>query len=215
MSSQPITTRIKAAEDVAGQIRAYTLETTDGSELPAFTAGAHIDVLLGNDLIRQYSLCSDPAERHHYRIAVLHEPDGRGGSDYMHRQLKAGDELRIHAPRNHFELDMSGDNYLLLAGGIGITPIMLMALQLQAAGKAFTLHYLCRTPEQGRFSPLAGRDVWPCCGISLQLRRCRETAGFKRVVCAAEPANPGVYLRFRRAVAGHSGCCGTLAGTLR
>ena len=151
MSSQPITTRITAAEDVAGQIRAYTLETTDGTELPAFTAGAHIDVLLGNDLIRQYSLCSDPAERHHYRIAVLHEPDGRGGSDYMHRQLKAGDELQIHGPRNHFELDMSGDNYLLIAGGIGITPIMLMALQLQAAGKPFTLHYLCRTPEQAAF----------------------------------------------------------------
>ncbi|WP_271271620.1 PDR/VanB family oxidoreductase [Aliamphritea hakodatensis] len=151
MSSQPITTRITAAEDVAGQIRAYTLEATDGSELPDFSAGAHIDVLLGNDLIRQYSLCSDPAERHHYRIAVLHEPDGRGGSDYMHRQLKAGDELKIHGPRNHFELDMSGDNYLLLAGGIGITPIMLMALQLQAAGKPFTLHYLCRTPEQAAF----------------------------------------------------------------
>ncbi len=151
MTSQPITTRISAIEDIAAQTRAYTLEATDGSELPAFSAGAHIDVLLGNDLIRQYSLCSDPAERRHYRIAVLHEPDGRGGSDYMHRQLQVGDELNIHPPRNHFELDMSAGNYLLLAGGIGITPIMLMALQLQAAGKLFTLHYLCRTPEQAAF----------------------------------------------------------------
>lgn len=151
MTSQPITTRITAVENVAEQIRAYTLEATDGRELPPFSAGAHIDLLLDNDLVRQYSLCSSPAESQHYRVAVLHEPEGRGGSDYIHKQLKLGDELDIHAPRNHFQLDMAGENYLLLAGGIGITPIMLMALQLQQAGKPFRLHYLCRTPEQAAF----------------------------------------------------------------
>lgn len=151
MTSQPICTRITAIDDVADQVRAFTLEAADGSSLPEFSAGAHIDVLLENGLNRQYSLCSDPADTRHYRIAVLNEPEGRGGSAFMHQQLKAGDELQIHAPRNHFQLDTGADNYLLLAGGIGITPIMLMALELQQAGKQFTLHYLSRTPEQAAF----------------------------------------------------------------
>lgn len=152
MTSQPITTRISAVETVAERTRAYRLELPDGSPLPAFSAGAHIDLLLENQLIRQYSLCSDPADTSHYQIAVLQETAGRGGSDYIHQHLQVGDSLQIHAPRNHFQLELSGDNYLLLAGGIGITPIMLMALELQRAGKAFQLHYLCRTPEQAAFA---------------------------------------------------------------
>ena len=152
MTSQIITTNIVAVEQVADNIRAYTLACDDQSYLPKFSAGAHIDLLLANGMTRQYSLCGEPSNSQHFKIAVLLEEDGRGGSTWIHNQLQQGSELQIHAPRNHFELDENSENYLLIAGGIGITPIMLMATRLQHLNKPFTLHYLCRTPEQAAFS---------------------------------------------------------------
>lgn len=152
MTSQSITTRITAIEQVAQNVHAYTLACDDLSVLPEFSAGAHIDLLLDNGLIRQYSLCSDPARRNEYQVAVLLEEESRGGSAWIHEYLQQDSELQIHAPRNHFELNESADNYLLIAGGIGITPIMLMAARLQQLDKPFTLHYLSRTPEQAAFS---------------------------------------------------------------
>ncbi|MEH6576070.1 MAG: PDR/VanB family oxidoreductase [Amphritea sp.] len=152
MTSQTIATRITAVEQVAENVRAYTLACDDQSALPEFSAGAHIDLLLDNGLIRQYSLCSDPARCHEYQVAVLLEDEGRGGSAWIHKHLQQDTELQIHAPRNHFELNESADNYLLIAGGIGITPIMLMAARLQQLNKPFKLHYLSRTPEQAAFA---------------------------------------------------------------
>ena len=152
MTSQNIITRVTAVEQVADNVHAYTLSCEDNSTLPEFSAGAHIDLLLGNDLIRQYSLCSDPAKRHEYKVAILLEEAGRGGSAWIHKNLQEGSELTIHAPRNHFELNENEDNYLLIAGGIGITPIMLMAARLQQLNKPFILHYLSRTPEQAAFA---------------------------------------------------------------
>lgn len=152
MTSQSITTRVTAVEQVAQNVHAYTLACDDRSVLPEFSAGAHIDLLLDNGQIRQYSLCSDPARRHEYQVAVLLEEDGRGGSAWIHKHLRKDSELQIHEPRNHFELNESADNYLLIAGGIGITPIMLMATRLQQLDKPFTLHYLSRTPEQAAFA---------------------------------------------------------------
>lgn len=151
MTSLTLTTRIVRVDQVAENTRAYTLARNDNQPLPEFSAGAHIDLLLNNGMIRQYSLCSDPAQLGHYQVAVQLEADGRGGSAYIHEQLQAGDELQINAPRNHFELNESADNYLLIAGGIGITPLMLMAARLRELGKPFTLHYLCRTSEQAAF----------------------------------------------------------------
>lgn len=100
----------------------------DGDPLPAWQPGAHIDVHTGGH-IRQYSLCSDPADTTHWRIGILREPASRGGSAHLHTQLRPGQTLHVQGPRNHFALDPAGDatGYLFIAGGIGITPILAMA----------------------------------------------------------------------------------------
>lgn len=152
MTNQALSVRIDKIEQLTDQIRSYHLTCQDHSALPSFSAGAHIDLLLGNGLIRQYSLCGNPENTHSYQIAVLQDPASRGGSDYIHQHLIQGESLQINAPRNHFTLDESARDYLLIAGGIGITPIMLMAKRLQTLGKNFQLHYLCRSADQAAFA---------------------------------------------------------------
>ena len=131
-------------------IAVLTLAQADGGMLPAFTAGAHIDLALGEGLTRQYSLCSDPNERFHYQIAVLREAQSRGGSAAVHA-LCEGDNLRVGAPRNLFALREDSAFTLLIAGGIGITPILAMAKALHAQGRAFALHYRGRSRAQMAF----------------------------------------------------------------
>ncbi len=151
----------KAAE--AQDICSLELHALAGAALPAFSAGSHIDVHLPNGKVRQYSLCNDPANAAHYRIAVLREPQSRGGSQAVHELLKEGDEITISAPRNHFELAKTAGRHKLFAGGIGITPILSMAQHLQQAGEDFELHYAARTAgrmafvEQIQSSPFANR----------------------------------------------------------
>ncbi len=120
------------------------LEATDGGDLPEFSAGAHIDVITPGGLVRQYSLCSHPADRKHYRIGVLLTGDSRGGSREIHR-LAVGSPLRISAPRNLFHLHSPLDSCVLIAGGIGVTPIMTMARTLHERQVPFVFHYLTRT----------------------------------------------------------------------
>jgi len=116
------------------------LEDAQGAALPVWTAGAHVDLHLGHGLVRQYSLCGDPADKTGYRIAVLREAQSRGGSRYVHDLLRPGQNLAVSMPRNNFELlDASG--YLFIAGGIGITPILAMVGAAQRRGADWELHY--------------------------------------------------------------------------
>ena len=131
-------------------ICSFVLRDPLGSELPVFTAGAHVDVHVNAGLIRQYSLSNDPVERKQYRIAVLLEPQSRGGSAGMHSQLEIGQTLTISSPRNHFPL-VPARRSLLLAGGIGITPILSMANTLHSQGADFELHYCGRTQNRMAF----------------------------------------------------------------
>lgn len=151
MASQQILTRITAVEEVAENVRAYTLAGIDREPLPQFDAGAHIDLLLDNGMVRQYSLCGSCEAPDRYMVAILREVGGRGGSEYIHRSLETGDKLRISPPRNNFRLDEGGSNYLLIGGGIGITAIMPMASRLRQLGKNFELNYLCRSPVRAAF----------------------------------------------------------------
>lgn len=112
-----------------------------GDALPAWTPGAHIDIDLGAGLLRQYSLCGDPADPSFYRIGVLREPSSRGGSIQIHDVVRPGQEVRISEPRNNFELSDSTTPLIFIAGGIGITPILAMARQAEQQGREFTLHY--------------------------------------------------------------------------
>ncbi|MGW3420929.1 PDR/VanB family oxidoreductase [Streptomyces phaeochromogenes] len=137
--------------DLAAEgVLALTLRHPLGEELPAWEPGAHIDVVLGPDLERQYSLCGEPADRHSWRVAVLREPDGRGGSAHVHGQLEAGDKVRVRGPRNHFALQPA-PRYRFVAGGIGITPILPMLAAAEAAGGEWTLLYGGRTRNSMAF----------------------------------------------------------------
>jgi len=141
-----VATRRQEATDIAS----FELVAESGGPLPAFAAGAHIDVHVRDGLVRQYSLCNDPAETHRYLIAVLHEPASRGGSKAMHASVQAGDVLTIGEPRNHFPL-AAGDRHLLLAGGIGVTPILCMAQRLATTGAAFEMHVCTRSADRTAF----------------------------------------------------------------
>lgn len=135
----------------AQDICSYELACVDGNALPAFSAGAHIDVHLPGGLIRQYSLCNHPDEHHRYVIGVLRDPASRGGSQSLHEQINTGDQLRISEPRNLFPLDDTARRSLLFAGGIGITPILCMAERLAHSGADFELHYCARSNERAAF----------------------------------------------------------------
>ena len=143
--------RVARKEQVAEGICAFDLVAADGGSLPSFTPGAHIDVTTPSGLVRQYSLCNPCSSDGVYRIAVLKEQDGRGGSRAMHELVQQNDVLVIGAPRNHFELDGSSAPSLLLAGGIGITPILAMAHHLEAHDRPYTLHYCTRNPTRTAF----------------------------------------------------------------
>jgi ferredoxin-NADP reductase len=133
--------RISAKETVADRVVALTLAPLDDDTvLPSWTPGAHIDLVLSDEITRQYSLCGTPSDESCYRIAVLEEPESRGGSRRVHGDLQVGDAVRIRGPRNHFAL-LSSPSYVFVAGGIGITPMLPMIEAAQAAGADWTLHY--------------------------------------------------------------------------
>ncbi|MGP4016567.1 PDR/VanB family oxidoreductase [Saccharopolyspora sp. 5N708] len=127
-------------ETVADGVVRLTLRHPDGQALPAWTPGAHLDLLFGDDLVRQYSLCGDPGDCSTLQVAVLREAAGRGGSQYVHDQLVEGNRVRIRGPRNHFRFEKA-KRYLFIAGGIGITPLVPMIAEAAAAGDDWRLVY--------------------------------------------------------------------------
>ena len=142
-----VTSRTTEAQDICS----YELASVDGNPLPPFSAGAHIDVHLPDGLIRQYSLCNHPEERHRYLIGVLNDPASRGGSRCLHEHIQKGARLQISEPRNLFPLAHEARRSLLFAGGIGITPILCMAERLAHVGADFELHYCARASERAAF----------------------------------------------------------------
>src|SRR5262245_41029989 len=136
---------------VTPSIRQIELTNAEGGALPAFTAGAHIDLALGNGLERSFSMLNDPSENHRYVIAVLREADSRGGSVWVHDHLRQGERLTSSEPINNFPLNEAGEAHILVAGGIGITPLKAMAHRLIAQGANFTLHYCARDEERAAY----------------------------------------------------------------
>ncbi len=132
---------LKRRQDMAADVAKYEFTAPDGSPLPPFDAGAHIDIVIAPEYQRQYSLAGDPADRGKYVLGVLREPQGRGGSALMHRAFRAGRTVFITKPANHFPLHEHATHSLLLAGGIGVTPMIAMAHRLHALGRSFALHY--------------------------------------------------------------------------
>ncbi|TFY96397.1 PDR/VanB family oxidoreductase [Ramlibacter rhizophilus] len=172
-------------------IDSFELGREDGAPLPAFSAGSHIDIHLPGNLIRQYSLCNDQGETHRYRIAVLRDPASRGGSVAMHEHIKEGDLVTISEPRNHFALEHA-PHTLLLAGGIGITPLLCMAQRLGTSGGSFELHYCTRSPARTAF-----RDEVAAFGERAHLHYDDGDAAQKLdlpAVLAAQPAGARLYV---------------------
>ena len=134
---------IASARDV-GDVRIFELRAADGAGLPGYAAGAHVDVHLPGDIVRQYSLCCSSPSGDAWRIAVRRDPQSRGGSAWLHDVAAPGIRLQVGAPRNAFALLPGAGLYLLYAGGIGITPILSMAYALLARGAAFRLVYFAR-----------------------------------------------------------------------
>ena len=131
---------VRQARWEADGVISLQLAAADGSPVPAWTPGAHIDVVLPSGLVRQYSLCGDPADRSTLTVAVLREPHGRGGSREIHETQLVGRTIGVRGPRNHFAVRHAGE-YLLIAGGIGVTPLLAMARHLDAEGAAWRLVY--------------------------------------------------------------------------
>ena len=142
-AARRVSVRVTAVTSVAEEINAYELQALPGADaLPAFAAGAHIDVVLADDMVRQYSLCNAPSDNGRYVIAVKCEQEGRGGSRALHTNVQAGSRLTISEPRNNFPLNTDARDYVLIAGGIGATPILSMAHALWEQDKPFNVH-LC------------------------------------------------------------------------
>lgn len=153
--------RIRKVRAETSEIRSFEFEAVNGDPLPSFEAGAHISITPVPGLTRQYSLVNDPADRSRYLIGVKRELNGRGGSSAMHNQLQEGATVRISTPRNNFALRPGGKGRrLLLAGGIGVTPLLSMAQVLASEGEDFELHYFARSNAEIAFRDLILESGW-------------------------------------------------------
>ena len=135
----------------AERINSYELIARRGGELAPFTAGSHIDLHLPNGMFRSYSLLNDQRERHRYVIAVNKDGESRGGSSFIHDSVKVGDIMTISGPRNNFALHEEAEHSVLIAGGIGITPLLSMIRRLDALGRRWELFYAARTRAAAAF----------------------------------------------------------------
>jgi phthalate 4,5-dioxygenase reductase subunit len=143
--------RVTRNDKIADGINLIEFRDPADRPLPEFSAGAHITIKVPNGLLRKYSLCNDPAERDRYQVAVKREANGRGGSTNLIDTVKAGDELMVAPPVNDFGLPRRAEDFLFIAGGIGITPIMAMIREVKRQGKRFRLFYCTRSSETTAF----------------------------------------------------------------
>lgn len=177
--------RVALVRDVAERIRSIVFESVDGIVLPAFEAGAHLRFAIplsdGGACTREYSLVNEPGHRTHYEIAVLHDERGRGGSRQMHA-LRVGDLVTAQGPINAFPIVADADEHLLLAGGIGITPLFCMARALKARDASMTIHYAARTPAH-----MAYRDELAALGAQLYFDNGEPSRGLPLTALLAHP----------------------------
>ena len=151
MIEELLTVQVRKRQLQGDGVVVLDLIPVGGAKLPAFEAGAHVDIHIAPGLVRQYSLCSDPADSAVYRLGVLRDPASRGGSTSVYDTLLEGAEVQISAPRNLFPLASEARRSILIGGGIGITPMIAMAYALHAKGEDFELHYCGRSRSRSAF----------------------------------------------------------------
>ncbi|UWR23030.1 reductive dehalogenase [Sulfitobacter sp. S190] len=158
--SPVIQVEITRAERMCDDITKFEFAALDGSDLPQWSAGAHLDIVVAPEYLRQYSMSGDPADRSRYQIGVLREPAGRGGSQLLHRIFTEGRKVFISRPINHFPLVEDAAHTVLMGGGIGITPMIAMGHRLHAIGASFELHYSGRSRSQMGYLRDLERFAW-------------------------------------------------------
>lgn len=151
---------VSDVEDMSAGVTKYEFSTLDGSPLPAWEAGAHLDIVVAPEFLRQYSMSGDPSDRSKYQIGVLREDNGRGGSKLLHRIFTKGRKIFISKPINHFPLDETARKTYLMGGGIGITPMIAMAHRLHAINADFVVHYSCSSRSHAGFLNDLGQVPW-------------------------------------------------------
>jgi ferredoxin-NADP reductase len=180
------TLRLEADDTISVELR-----PASGGELPAFTPGSHIDLHLPNGLDRSYSLCNAADEHHRYVVGVLKDRVSRGGSRCVHEQLRVGMQIAISPPRNNFPLQEAAGHTVLVAGGIGITPLLCMARRLRDLGRSFELLYFARSRRSAAFL-----DVLQALEVPMTLHFDDEQGGppdLKRLLAERKPA-PDLHL---------------------
>lgn len=179
------TLRFEAQDTISVELRPVA-----GGELPAFTPGSHIDLHLPNGLVRSYSLSNPSEERHRYVVGVLRDRASRGGSRCVHESLRVGMPITISEPRNHFALDESAAHTVLVAGGIGITPLLCMARRLQGQGRSFEMLYFARERKGAAFL-----EELQALGMPLHLHFDSEAGGPPdlRALLARRPPDAGTH----------------------
>jgi vanillate O-demethylase ferredoxin subunit len=183
--------RIRSITYLAARINGYELVDPGGHDLPRFAAGAHISVRLSEGLVRDFSLWNDPAERERYCIAVLREGPG---SLQLHESVRVGDIVDASTPRNNFPLAAAAERHLLIAGGIGITPIMAMIAELRGRRAEFRLHYCTRSPEETAF--LDDLAVLAAQGLVQFHHDGGDPAKGLDIVAALHECRPGTHLYY-------------------
>ena len=151
---------VSKVETLSKAVTLYEMRSADGSDLPEWSAGAHLDIVVAPEFLRQYSMCGNPSDRSCYQIAVLREDDGRGGSALMHRIFHEGRKIFISRPINHFELDETASKTYLMGGGIGITPMVAFAHKMHETGADFVMHYSAPTRDNAAFVQLLENVPW-------------------------------------------------------
>lgn len=194
MTGETLEVRVKSVTWEAGRINSYELTPLQGDALPAFTAGAHIDVHLPHGATRSYSLVNAQGETHRYVIGVALDAASAGGSRYVHEQVCAGAKLTISPPVNTFALAEAAQHSVLIAGGIGITPIWCMVQRLVALDREWQLHYSARTRHEAAF--LGPLNALRSQGESVALNFDYEPGGKMldlAAIVAAAPADAHLY----------------------
>lgn len=162
------------------------LRSCNGYDLAAFSPGGHVNLRLGHNLSRSYSLINDAKERHRYLICVRKERDGRGGSRWLHETARVGTPLECSLPRNNFPLNQDADYTVFIAGGIGITPIWSMIQKLEQLGKSWQLHYRARTRDRAALlSELRSEERTGEVVVSFGAENPRDDFGLEGIVAAA------------------------------
>ncbi len=203
MATETQRLRVERITPEAEDILSYELVSLDGGPLPPFEAGSHLDIHVPGGFLRQYSICNDPQETHRYVIAVQRDSRGRGGSRAMHELVHPGAELTVSLPRNDFPL-LHARGYVLVAGGIGITPLLSMARTLQRQGAKWHLYYCTRSAERTAFRALlsspefAGHVTFhhdggdPSRGMDMRALLATRNPGFRLYCCGPAGLMKGV-----------------------